>query len=313
MYYTITHQCGKKITDSSKIETVIKDIPDIVEINNQMKLLDEKVDKLKQNLEISVVAHKNRLKHIKEMMRGDITSDERNLLKSMLNEESKTGTKNIHTLENAINQETKEIEKVKRTTMKNKKRTIRNIKKNIKIAIRDKKEEAKEIAKIQKEEEKIRQKQGVYLNEIKNTYLKDVIKKHEDMIDADLIDMTGEFEKLEAERLAKEAIKAEKAHIAATKKQQKLLSVERKKTLKLQKMADKADEKKNKEQAKEMQKRVKDQERHEKQAAKEQDKIAKQAAKEQEKAEKAQAAATKKLHPKQKHNKTAKSTMGSKI
>ena len=293
MYYTITHQCGKKITDSNKIETIIKDIPDIVEINNQMKLLDEKVDKLKQNLEIAVVAHKNRLKHIKEMIRGDITSDEKNLLKSMLKEESKTGKKNIHTLENAINQETKEIEKAKRATMKNKKRTIRNIKKSMKIVIRDKKEEAKEIARIQKEEEKLRQKQGVYLNEIKNTYLKDVIKKHEDMIDADLIDMNGEFEKLEAERLAKEAVKAEKAHVAATKKQQKLLKAEHKKTLKLQKMADKADEKKNKEQAKEMQKRAKDQERQEKQAAKELDK-----------AEKAQAAATKKLHTKQKHNKT---------
>ena len=295
MYYTITHQCGKKITDSNKIESVIKDIPDIVEINNQMKILDEQIDKLKQNLEIAVVAHKNRLKHIKEMMRGDITSDEKNLLKSILKDESKKGTKNIHTLENAINQETKEIEKVKRATLKIKKRTIRNIKKSIKIAIRDKKEEAKEIARLEKEEEKIRQKQGVYLNEIKNTYVKDIVAKHEDMIDADIIDMNGEFEKLESERLAKEAVKAEKAQIAATKKQQKILEMEHKKTMKLQKMAEKSREKNNREHVKEMQKRAKDQERNEKQAEK--DRM---------KAEKAQIAATKKLQPNQKRNKTAK-------
>jgi len=295
MYYTITHQCGKKITDSNNIETVIKDIPDIVEINNQMKVLDAKIDKLKQNLEIAVVAHKNRLQHIKEMMRGDITTDEKHLLKSILNEESKHGTKNIHTLENAINQETKEIEKVKRATLKNKKRTIRNIKKSMKIAIRDKKEEAKEIARLEKEEEKLRQKQGVYLNEIKNTYVKDIVAKHEDMIDADIISMNDKFEELESKRLAKEAVKAEKAQIVATKKQQKILEVEHKKTMKLQKMAEKAREKNNKEQVKELQKRAKDQERNEKQAEKE-----------RMKAEKAQIAATKKLQPTQKRNKTVK-------
>jgi hypothetical protein len=229
------------------------------------------------------------------MMRGDITSDEKNLLKSMLKDESKKGTKNIHTLENAINQETKEIEKAKRATLKNKKRTIRNIKKSMKIAIRDKKEEAKEIARLEKEEEKLRQKQGVYLNEIKNTYVKDIVAKHEDMIDADIIDMNGEFEKLEAARLEKDAIKAEKVQLAATKKQQKILAGEHKKTLKLQKMAEKADEKKNKDQAKEMQKRVKEQERHEKQAAKE---LAK--------AERAKLTATKKLKSKQDHTKTVK-------
>ena len=115
------------------------------------------------------------------------------------------------------------------------------------------------------------------------------------MIDADLIDMHGEFEKLEAERLAKDAIKAEKAQLVATKKQQKILAAEHKKTLKLQKMAEKADEKKNKDQVKEMQKQAKDQERHEKQAAKE---LAK--------AERAKLTATKKIKSKQNHTKTVK-------
>ena len=346
MYYTILHQCGKKITSNEQLDEAIQTLPDIAEIDNGVAHIDAKMEKAKQELEITITAHKNRLKQIKELMKTDITQDERNLLRTVIREETKSGNARIKTTEKKMNDTQKAIADEKRQVLKTRKRMVARIKKRINETVKEQKQGAKEVERVEKEAEKIRQKQGIYLHELKNDYLKGLVEKHKPMIEKELDEKANEFAQMNAEKEAKELAKAEKAALNATKKQQKAIEAEHKKTMKhqkdLAKAAEKAEkeahknaekaakeaekrhkeaeklekeahknaEKSNKERAKELEKRAKDQEK----MAKEQEKREKEAhkaaekqAKELAKAEKAQAAATKKMQAEQKKlNKTMK-------
>jgi hypothetical protein len=345
-YYTIMYQCGKKVTSNDQLEQAIKTLPNIEELDNGVASIDAKIVRAKQELEITINAHKNRLKQIKELMKTDITQDERNLLAMVIREQTKSGNAKIREAEKKMNETQKKIADEKRKVMQTRKRMVTRIKKRISEAVKEQKIEAKEIERAEKEAEKLRQKQGIYLDEIKNNYLKGIVEKHKPLIDKELDEKADEFAQMNAVKQAKELAKAEKAQANETKKRQKAIEADHKKTMKnhkdlakaaekaqkeaqknaekaqkeaekrhkeaekLEKEAQKNAEKANKERAKEFEKRAKEQER----MAKEQEKREKEAqkaaekhAKELAKAEKAQAAATKKMHAEQaKLNKTMK-------
>uniref|UniRef100_A0A6C0JXM4 Helicase ATP-binding domain-containing protein n=1 Tax=viral metagenome TaxID=1070528 RepID=A0A6C0JXM4_9ZZZZ len=346
MYYTVTHQCGKKINDTKHLEEAVKILPQVQEVDAELERLDKHIEAKKQELEITINAHKNRLKFIRELIKSDITQEERNLLRTVIREETKKGNATIKKNEKAVNDYEKSVNKDKRAVMKTRKAVIRKIKKQINRTVKEQKKEEKEIAKAEKAEEKLRQKQGIYLKELKSDYLKGLVEKHKPLIEKELDGMANHFADLEAEKEAKMQAKAEKAQQKATRKQQKALEADHKKTMKqqkdlakeaekrekeaqknaekaakeaekrhkeaakLEKEAHKHAEKEQKERAKELERQAKEQERLAKEQEKRQKEAAKEAekrAKEQEKAEKAQAVATKKLQAEQKKlNKTAK-------
>ena len=339
MYYAISHQCGKKINDTNQLQEAVKKLPQVQEVDAELEILDKHIEAKKQELEITINAHKNRLKYIRELMKSDITQEERNLLRTVIREETKKGNATIKQNEKSVNAYEKAVNIDKRAFTKTRKAVIRKIKKQINRTVKEQKKEAKEVEKAEKAEEKLRQKQGVYLQELKSDYLKGLVEKHKPIIEKELDGMAHHFADLEAEKEAKMQAKAEKAQQKATRKQQKALEADHKKTMKQQKDLAKEAEKREKEAqknaekaAKEAEKRHKEAEKLEKEAhkhaekeqkerAKEQERLAKEQekrqkeatkeaekrAKEQEKAEKAQAAATKKLQAEQKKlNKTAK-------
>jgi hypothetical protein len=346
MYYEVYHKCGKKLTDTKHLEEAVKTLPDVREVDAELENIDKRLETAKERLEISINAHKNRLKYIKELMKTDIRPEERNLLRTVLREETKKGNANAKENEKSVKAFEKDITVERRAVVKTRKSVVRKIKKQINRTVKEQKKEAKEIAKAEKDEEKLRQKQGIYLKEFKSDYLKGIVEKHKPMIDADIKPIIQHFANLEAEEDARQQAKVEKAAQRATQKHQKALEAEHKKTMKhqkdlakeaekrekeaqknaekaakeaekrhkeaekLEKEAHKEAEKEHKERAKELERRAKEQERlakeHEKRQ-KEAQKEAEKRAKEQEKAEKAQAAATKKLQAEQKKlNKTAK-------
>jgi hypothetical protein len=339
MYYVVAHQCGKKINDTKHLNEAVKTLPEVQEVDAELERLDKHIETAKQQLEITINAHKNRLKFIKELMKSDITQEERNLLRTVVREETKKGNANIKKNEKSVNEYEKDVNKDKRVVVKTRKAVIRKIKKQINRTVKEQKRQAKEVEKAEKAEDKLRQKQGIYLKELNSDYLKGLVEKHKPLIEKELDGMANHFADLEAEKEAKMQAKAAKIQQRSTQKHQKAIEAEHKKTMKQQKDLAKEAEKKHKEAqknaekaAKEAEKKHKEAEKLEKEAhkhaekehkerAKEQERLAKEyekrqkdsakeaekRAKEQEKAEKAQAAATRKLQAEQKKlNKTAK-------
>jgi len=311
MYYEVYHKCGKKLTDTKQLEAAVKTLPDVTVVDAELENIDKRLETAKERLEISINAHKNRLKYIKELMKTDITQDERNLLRTVLREETKKGNAAMKVNEKSVNVFEKEIGVERRAVIKTRKAVVRKIKKQINRTVKEQRKEAKEIAKAEKDEEKLRQKQGVYLKELKSDYLKGIVEKHKPMIEWEVEEIANRFQGAEAEKEAKQQAKAEakaeKAAHNATKKHQKAVEAEHKKTMKHQKDLAKAAEKAEKEAhknaekaAKEAEKRHKEAEKLEKDAHKNAEKNAKERAKELEKRAKEQEKLAKEQEKRQK-------------
>jgi hypothetical protein len=313
MYYAITRKCGKKISDATDLNEAIKDIPEVLWNTREIERLDQVIENHKNSLNIVIDAQKNRLKQIKQLMKGKITASECELLKMTTKDEKKEHKKHISTLKKDIDEKVKAVNEEKKELLKTRRKTISSVKKTMKYILQEQKEEAKEIAREKKAQEKLLQQQDDYINEIKNNNLKQIIAKHTGMIDEELLENIAHFEELrvadEVKAKEKEIKAQEKAIQAATRKQQKELKEEHRKTMKNQKEAEKREktaakeaerlhkeaekrekaaakeseknhkeaEKREKEAAKEAEKRAKEQEKKEKEAAKEAGKLAKEA------------------------------------
>ena len=285
MYYAITRKCGKKISDVTNLNEAIKDIPEIQWNTRELERLDQVIDNHKNSLNIVIDAQKNRLKQIKQLLKGNITAAECHLLKMTTKDETKEHKKHIATLKKTIDEKVTEVNEEKKKLLKTRRNIIVSVRKTMKSILQEQKEEAKEIAKEKKAQEKLRQQQDDYIDEIKNNNLKQIIAKHTAIMDEELLGNIAHFEQLKA---ADEIKQREKEIKAATKKQQKELKAEHNKTMKNQKDA-----------AKEANKLAKEAEKREKDAAKEAEKnhkAAEKAAKEADKKEKEAAKEAEKNH-----------------
>jgi hypothetical protein len=314
MYYAITRKCGKKISDATNLNEVIKDIPEVSSITREIERLDQVIENHKNSLVVVIDAHKNRLKQIKQLMKGKITASECELLKMTTKDGNKEHKQHIATLKKTIDEKVKVANKEKKAILKTRRKTIASVKKTMKSILQEQKEEAKTIAKETKAQEKILQQQEDYVHEFKNNNLKQIIEKHTNMMDEELRQNIAHFEELkladEAKQHEKE-IKAQEREIkAATRKQQKELRDEHRKTMKRQKEAENQEKKAAKEAEKHHKAAAKASEKREKEIAKEQERLAKERekeaikeqerlAKEQEKAKKIHDAAIKKLQEEQ--------------
>jgi hypothetical protein len=321
-YYAITHKCGKKVTTMKELDEVLKDHPTIAKYDNAVGELDEKIASLKRNIDIAVLAHKNRIKYIRSIIKQGVTTEEKNLLVSISKSENKTFSKQNKTANKEFTEEAKDINKEKKHTLKLKKKAISHIRKIIKKTVKNHRKEAKQLAKVEKDQEKMRRKQGVYLKEIQHDMLKGLVEKHSSHIDSGILKMKDELEELEEEAAEKKAEKLEKAEARRTMQLQKAQEREHKKTMKNQQKMAKEASKKEKEAEKEATKLEKQAEKLQKEAEKKQQseqakqtkmeaaamaKRAKEAEKEAAKQEKIKQAATKKLLVEQKKlNKTMK-------
>ena len=318
MYYQVYNKCSKKITDTPLLKDAVKLVPEIAMIDKYIEILDEKINKLNQDLEIVINAYKNKILQIKELIKDkNTTADERNLLRNVIKEQQKEHKKNVHNLTVIVSDKVNAIEKRKRKTMKIRRKAITSVKKDIKELRKMEKLEKREIEKQRRAEEKIIQAQEGYIHEFESDYLKDMINKHSEEIDVEINKVNEDLKTYENEVRMKELAKEEKRIAKETKKKQKALEAAHKKTVKNQKEAEKrekaaakeaekqhkVDDKRQKEAAKEAEKRAKEQQR----VVKEHEKREKAVAKEVAKAQKEQAAATRKLQAEQKKlNKTAK-------
>jgi hypothetical protein len=308
MYYNIAHQCGKKIIDSTKLEDTVKQIPAIREIDAELAAVDRKIATIRQKVDISVNAYKNRLKFIRELIKSDVSHEERILLRTILKGETKTGNKNIKDARKDIASQEKEFAKERRKIAKTRRIMVRKIKKQINETIKKRKQEIKDIAKAEKAEEQLRQKQGIYLQEFKNDFLKELVEKHNPLIDKDINEMKDRFIAMQEEKEAKKQAANE------TRKLQKAAEAEHRKTVKQQQMLAKAAEKAAQKEAIAAEKAAQKEAIAAEKAAQKEAIAAEKAAQKEAIAEqlrkKAETLATKKLQAEQKKlNKTAKKHM----
>jgi hypothetical protein len=89
LYYSIK-KCGKKITNMEELRAAVKDHPAIVEFDNQIREVDEKLVNMNQNLQNTLLAYKKRIADLKNLAKEDLSQLEKNVVNLVLKDERRT-------------------------------------------------------------------------------------------------------------------------------------------------------------------------------------------------------------------------------
>jgi hypothetical protein len=285
-YYNIKYNCGKKIATSVASQLEAEDNDEIIELDGEMELFDQRIRDKKLELKIGVEAYNMRIKEMQKLLKTNISAEEKTVLRMNILDQRKT-LKNISKVNSkVINKQVGEFKSAKTGLAKQKKTMIKNLKKS--FMKRDKqiaKEALKESRHIRKEEKKLRKtmrKQGEY-EEITNTNINLLVAKYNKEIQEGIESIKEELDAqnaLDEEKyrlkMEKAAEKAEKKQQKDQEKQQKVADKQMKDQLKGQEKQQKIADKQVKDQLKGQEKLQKEQQKQQKLAEKEQQKLLKQ-------------------------------------
>jgi hypothetical protein len=251
LFYAVKNKCGKKINNLTELRNSLKDHPAVVKFDEQMREFDQKIDELKQNLQVALHAYKGRMTQLKSLMKTDLNELESNVVRMTIKEERKTAKKRASLLEKDHAEGVAAINKTRKALQKKKEKKIQQIRKTMKEHLKNESKVAKQVQKEEKALRKTQRKQGVFIKEFENELLKDLVEKYSKLIDDELEGLKEEIAQQEQEKVAKQQAKATKAAEKANLRFEKQAETKRhRETQKIQKALAKENEKAAKQQEK---------------------------------------------------------------
>ena len=255
LFYAVKNKCGKKINNLTELRDSLKDHPAVVKFDEQIREFDQKIDELKQHLQVTLNAYKGRMTQLKSLMKTDLNELESNVVRMTMKDERKTAKRRATLLEKEHAEGVVEINKTRKALQKKKEKKIQQIRKTMKEHLKNESKVAKQVQKEEKALRKTQRKQGVFIKEFENELLKDLVEKYSKLIDDELDGLKEDIAQQEQEKAAKQEAKQEaKQQKAAEKANLRLEKQEEKKhhreTQKIQKALAKENEKAAKQQEK---------------------------------------------------------------
>lgn len=255
VYYTIRNECGKTIKSISELKTAMAEHPDIVEYDRRMEQLNGRVLELTNGIKQSIENNKKRIKHLKNILKHDLSELERSVIKLTIKDERKNMAGAMKTQRKESTNALKIINKTLNETKKLREKKFKSLRKTLKKRLSDEKKQEKSLKRAEEKTRKKLRKQKGYEEEIKHDLLKDLKNKYSNKINEDLTQLDNmllkneedKIEKLREKERVKEEKKKEKEQAKIEKERQKVL-------LKIEKQTRKAKEKEEKEQAKQLRK-----------------------------------------------------------
>jgi hypothetical protein len=214
MYYQLKEKCGKVVKTADDLKEAIKEHPIIVELNEQLREQDIKIEELKEKLKNDLILYKKRIQQIKEIMKMELSQLEKNVLRIVLRDERKTQRKNNRLAEKEMTERMNEFNKTKRNIEKKKRKKTGKIRKTLREVLNEEKAMERETKRAEKKLKKTLRKEGKLRENIENEMLQELFTKYSKIINDELIDLKEMIEndnaaKLEKEN-AKKAVKVEK-------------------------------------------------------------------------------------------------------
>ena len=234
MYYQLKEKCGKVVKTADDLKEAIKEHPIIIELNEQLREQDIKIEELKEKLKNDLILYKKRIQQIKEIMKMELTQLEKNVLRIVLRDERKTQRKNNRLAEKEMTDRMNEFNKTKRNIEKKKRKKTGKIRKTLREVLNEEKAMERETKRAEKKLKKTLRKEGKLRENIENEMLQELFTKYSKIINDELIDLKEIIENDNAAKLEKEnaknAAKLEKENVKkATKLEKENAKVERQK------------------------------------------------------------------------------------
>jgi hypothetical protein len=230
LYSTIKDGCSQQVRDLSEYTHAIREHPAVILVNNELKEKDDEIEALKANLKMKLVGYKNRIAHINQLMKTDLSDLEKSTLRIVLREERKNMTRSSR-LEKANTQtEINNVKKNMQSITKRKRKIMSSLNKSMRVHLKEHKSRERETLKEERALRRTLRKQSNVVEDFNNTYIKDLMEKYSVLIQKDLEDLKQDISEREQQKqAAKEAKKlaveqarlAKKAIIEQTKLERK--------------------------------------------------------------------------------------------
>ena len=88
-YYTIRQKCGKKTKMLADLKERLREHPKIIEYERRINNYNMEIEDLRVRLEYKIVAHKEKVKKIKNMLKDDFNELEKNVLSTNIRTQQK--------------------------------------------------------------------------------------------------------------------------------------------------------------------------------------------------------------------------------
>jgi hypothetical protein len=228
--YTLKNKCAVRVSSRSSLMDIVDEHPVIQKFNDAIKANTDKIMELRGRLNEDVLSYKNRINHLKALLRKDLAPLERSVINMTLKEDKVTQSKILKLKGKETTKTEKGYNTLIKDAQKSKKKYIQIIRKTIKKKIMG---EKKQNAKDKREEKKLRKtlrKEGIVKEEIKHEFLQGLVEKYKEKVSEDLGYMNEQV--LQKEH-AKEDAKARKQQEKEDEKSRKQQAKEAEKSRKL--------------------------------------------------------------------------------
>jgi len=220
LYYSIK-KCGKKITNLEELRAAVKHHPAIVEFDNQLHEVDEKIVQMNQNLQNTLLSYKKRMADLKKLAKEDLSQLEKNVVNLVIKDERKTMKKRSGELEKEHAENVGAVNKTRKAIEKKKRKKIMGIRKTMRQMVSEEKRVAKEIAKEEKRLKRTQKRQESMVADFKNEFINELTNKYTKIIEDELENLRDISQKRKEEEAEKQAKKEQNKILAEKRAQEK--------------------------------------------------------------------------------------------
>jgi hypothetical protein len=227
--------CGKTVKTNAEFESVIKMHPDIKEYDEQILGLDQEIENTNRKVEMIAQKWAARQKYLRNLLKyGDLRDLEKSVVRMNMKSESQEIRKMKRTAATDMKEEAEQIQKAKRTMLKTRRKRVTRLTKIFRNTLKEQREVEKELKQAEKELKKQRRvTNDLEEEEINDEYIRNLVKKHKEEIDADLEKIIHDLSSVERAKIQeKETKQREKAAAKEAAKETRKKETEAKKEVK---------------------------------------------------------------------------------
>jgi hypothetical protein len=264
VYYVLKYSCAKIVKKSRNITAMVNQNPEVLNIQLQLDLYDERMVSFDRELKIMLEKHRLHIKELREMIKtGELNRLETFVVKDSIKLAQTRYKENRKTRKSEISKENKDIRKTRNKLSRKLMKLKTTLKRDIREDIKDKKQDKKQRTREKKQLRKTLRKQGKIRETFKDGIIKDLVTKYNSKTREEFLKAKADLEKEAKEKQlkkeAKERERQEKKRIKAEERERQKEAKEREREKKRkEKEAEKTRKKREKEREKEQKRREKE-------------------------------------------------------
>jgi hypothetical protein len=185
-YYSIRQKCGKRGKIMSDLKEQLKSHPKIIEYERRINKYNMNIEDLRVRLEYKIIAHKENVKKIKNMLKEDFNELEKNVLKTNIKQQQQVNKNLIKINKKETRKEVKHLIEKRRKTLKKIKMFTADKKRYFKHKLKQQNTKKAELLNKERQLRKTLRKQGAYQDEFSNEFIRTLLEKYERGIDREL-------------------------------------------------------------------------------------------------------------------------------